>query len=165
MQKILHRMIEGIPWLRSALIFFMNAVWMFCGSSQMCELFHPFRDIFPMFMLWFCPAVWSRDMTMYGVFLAFASRPIYLLAASNTYQNPNSSTNRSEAVQCFMKIRWVVVELLHSNRTTDVTCGIISFWQLLVTKARNAESRQNVCAVFYRTSRGLWYSRVISCSN
>jgi hypothetical protein len=82
---------------------------MFGGSSQMCELFRPFRDILPVFMFWFCSPLWSRDMTMHGVFSAFTFRPVCLLVASKTYkENPNSSTSRSEAVQ--YQVSWKSVE-------------------------------------------------------
>jgi hypothetical protein len=40
------------------------------------------KDLLSNFMLWFCPAFWSQDMTMYLVFSAFTSRPISLLATT-----------------------------------------------------------------------------------
>jgi len=46
----------------------------------MSELFHVFKwFIAPLYVMTF-PAMWSRDMIMYLVFSAFASRPVTLLA-------------------------------------------------------------------------------------
>ena len=36
-------MIASIPWLQSALIFFLNRILICCDSSQIFELFHPFN--------------------------------------------------------------------------------------------------------------------------
>jgi hypothetical protein len=41
------------------------------------------KDLLSIFMLWFCPAFWFRDMTMYLVFSAVTSRPISLLTITN----------------------------------------------------------------------------------
>jgi len=40
------------------------------------------EDLLSIFVLWFCPAFWSRDMTMYLVSTAFISNPISLLATT-----------------------------------------------------------------------------------
>jgi hypothetical protein len=37
------------------------------------------KDLLSIFILWFFPAFWSRDMTMYLVFSTLTSRPISLL--------------------------------------------------------------------------------------
>jgi hypothetical protein len=73
-QKILHRKVASIPRLQSALNFFKNWTFIFYGCSQIFELFHFSKDSLPIFILWFCPAFWLRDMTMYLVFSAFTSR-------------------------------------------------------------------------------------------
>ena len=38
------------------------------------------KDLLSIFILWFCPAFWSGDMTMYLVLSAFTSSPVTLLA-------------------------------------------------------------------------------------
>jgi hypothetical protein len=42
-QKILHRTIASIPWLQSALNFFLNRIFICKRCSPKCELFHPFK--------------------------------------------------------------------------------------------------------------------------
>jgi hypothetical protein len=42
-QKILHRMIASIPWLQSALNFFLNRIMIHFGCSQIFELFNAFK--------------------------------------------------------------------------------------------------------------------------
>jgi hypothetical protein len=36
-------------------------------------------------VLWYCPALWWRDSTIYVVFSAFTSRPTSLLASIDIY--------------------------------------------------------------------------------
>jgi hypothetical protein len=38
------------------------------------------KDLSSIFMLWFCPAFWWWDSSIYLVFSAFTSRPTSLLA-------------------------------------------------------------------------------------
>ena len=79
-QKILHQIIASIPWLQSALNFFVKRILIRKGCSQIIEVFHPFKwFITYIYMLWFCTACWFRDMTIYLVFLSFSSRPTSLL--------------------------------------------------------------------------------------
>ena len=40
------------------------------------------KDILSVFILWFCPAFWYRDVTMCLVLSAFTSRPVSLLATT-----------------------------------------------------------------------------------
>ena len=43
-------------------------------------MFHPFKSTtLSVFILWLPPAFWSEDMTLYLVFSAFTSRPIWLV--------------------------------------------------------------------------------------
>ena len=42
----------------------------------------PWKDLLPAFMLWFCPACWSWNMTIFLVFSAFTSRSSSLLAVT-----------------------------------------------------------------------------------
>jgi hypothetical protein len=42
-QKNLHRMIASIPWIQSALNFFLNIILIRWGCSQIFELFHPLK--------------------------------------------------------------------------------------------------------------------------
>ena len=50
------------------------------------EVFRPFKwSITYIYMLWFYSACWSRDMTIYLVFLSFSSKPISLLMNTEAY--------------------------------------------------------------------------------
>jgi hypothetical protein len=80
-QKILHQMIASIPWLRSALNFFLNRILICSGFFQMFELFLPFK-LLSVFILWLRPVFWSRHMTTYFVSSAFTSNLITLLATT-----------------------------------------------------------------------------------
>jgi len=87
---------------------------------------------------------------MYGVFLAFTSRPIYLLAASDT-KKPNSSPNRSEAVQfqisCENPLGGFGVVTFKPNDGRHLRYFVLTTSR---DEARNAESRQDVCVCVCR---------------
>ena len=101
-QKLLHWIIASIPWLQSALNFFMNRILICLGCSQIFEVFHPFKGFITYihiyiyihththththtYTLWLCTACWSRDMTIYLIFLSFSSKPISLLTAASVF--------------------------------------------------------------------------------
>jgi hypothetical protein len=75
---VLHQMTGSIPWLQSALYFFLNrlveVVPKYLNSSTLAQ------EILSSFILWLRPAFWSQDIAMHLVLSAFTSRPIYLLA-------------------------------------------------------------------------------------
>jgi hypothetical protein len=52
----------------------------FVRVSNICTLS---KELLSVFILWLRPALWSRDMTVYLVSLAFTSRPILLLLSRN----------------------------------------------------------------------------------
>jgi len=64
--KNLDRIVEGIPWVQSQ--------WNFICSSwtQIFEPYHTF--VLLIFMMWFCPALYSPGMNICKVFSAFTSR-------------------------------------------------------------------------------------------
>jgi hypothetical protein len=43
------------------------------------------KDLFDIFMLYFCPNFWLRDINMYLVFSGFTSRPASLLASNKAF--------------------------------------------------------------------------------
>ena len=65
-QNVLDRTVSGIPWVDCALNFFMNAVFISYGCSQIRE----YCRLSAVFVLWFCTASWTRDINMYLVFSA-----------------------------------------------------------------------------------------------
>jgi len=72
-RKILHRMIASIPWLQSALNFFLNRFWFVKVVSKYLNSSTHSKHLLSSFILWLRPAFWFRDMTMYLVLSQFTS--------------------------------------------------------------------------------------------
>jgi hypothetical protein len=78
--KYSHRIIARIPWLQSALNFFLNRILIFLRFfSKYLNSSTLSRELKSVFTLWLRPAFWSQDMTTCLVLSAFTSRPISLL--------------------------------------------------------------------------------------
>jgi hypothetical protein len=56
--------------------------WFVKIFSKYLSCFTFSKDLFPIFMLGFCPACWSRDTTIYLVLSAITYSPTFLLAPS-----------------------------------------------------------------------------------
>ena len=74
-QKILHRMIESILWLQSALYFFLNRIWFVKVVPKYFNCSILSEELLSIFILWLCPAFWSWDMTMSLVLSTFTASP------------------------------------------------------------------------------------------
>jgi hypothetical protein len=44
-----------IPWIQSALYFLMNGILTDCGFPKISEMFLTFKDVWSLFVFWFCP--------------------------------------------------------------------------------------------------------------
>jgi len=66
-QKFMHQIIANISSFQCALGLFLDESLISEGYSQIPEMFHP------LYILWYCPACWSRDITLSSVFSAFYS--------------------------------------------------------------------------------------------
>jgi len=75
-------MLVSIPWLQSALNFPINGILIVKSVPKHLNFSTISKDLLPTFMLWFCPACWSQDMTVHLVFSELT--PDHLLT-SNCY--------------------------------------------------------------------------------
>ena len=67
-------MIASIPWLQSALNFFLNIILIIKVVPKYLNSPTFSKDLLSIFILWLHPALWSQDMTMYLVLSAFTKR-------------------------------------------------------------------------------------------
>jgi len=78
-QKILCQMIASIPWLQSALSFFLNRILIVKVVPKYVNSSTLSKELLSIFILWLQPAFWSRDIIMYLVLSAFTSSSVSLL--------------------------------------------------------------------------------------
>jgi hypothetical protein len=78
------KVIASIPWLQSALNFFMNGILNFDFSGLFPNIWTvpSIERNYYLSMSWFCPVCWSWNMTIFLVFSAFTPRSISLLAVT-----------------------------------------------------------------------------------
>jgi hypothetical protein len=78
----LNRMAASVPRIYSALNIFIYAVLIYQWRSRYQNFATSSKDLFAIFMLYFCPVFWLRDINTYLVFCGFTSRPTSLLASN-----------------------------------------------------------------------------------
>jgi len=79
-----HPMITNIPWLQSALNWFLKEIFYYCFSQVFESYIFP-NELLSFFILWFRPAFWYRDISMYLVLSAFTSSRISLLPTTKSF--------------------------------------------------------------------------------